>query len=169
MRGPQELLQLFPRAQLVGAQFGVVLVDGVEIATFRSDHAYADGRHPERVTFETDPKQDALRRDFTINALLLDPSALSSSYSLSPSSPLYSQVLDYVGGLADLRAGDYSSNRRSGAALRRGSSADAAGGALRGAPGLRNRARRLGGDPEAARARFYEFRRNGFAMNWFGF
>jgi tRNA nucleotidyltransferase/poly(A) polymerase len=99
---PEELLGLFPRAQLVGAQFGVVLVDGVEVATFRSDHAYSDGRHPEHVTFETDPKQDVLRRDFTINGLLLDPSALSSSYS---SSSLYSQVVDYVGGLADLRAG----------------------------------------------------------------
>ena len=43
---PDELLRLFPRAQLVGAQFGVVLVDGVEVATFRSDHSYADGRHP---------------------------------------------------------------------------------------------------------------------------
>ncbi len=99
---PEELLRQFPRAQLVGAQFGVVLVDGVEVATFRSDHAYADGRHPERVTFETDPRQDVLRRDFTINALLLDPSILNSSYS--PHS-LSSQVLDYVGGLADLRAG----------------------------------------------------------------
>jgi putative nucleotidyltransferase with HDIG domain len=99
---PEELLQLFPGAQLVGAQFGVVLVAGVEVATFRSDHAYADGRHPERVTFETDPKQDVLRRDFTINGLLLDPAFLNSPYS---SSSLYSQVRDYVGGLADLRAG----------------------------------------------------------------
>jgi tRNA nucleotidyltransferase/poly(A) polymerase len=99
---PEELLRLFPRAQLVGAQFGVVLVAGIEIATFRSDHAYADGRHPERVTFETDPKQDVLRRDFTINGLLLDPAFLNSPYS---SSSLYSQVLDYVGGVADLRAG----------------------------------------------------------------
>jgi tRNA nucleotidyltransferase/poly(A) polymerase len=99
---PEELLRLFPRAQLVGAQFGVVLVDGVEVATFRSDHAYADGRHPERVTFETDPHQDVLRRDFTINALLLDPSVLASSYSQSS---LSSQVVDHVGGLADLRAG----------------------------------------------------------------
>jgi poly(A) polymerase len=96
---PEQLLRLFPKAQLVGAQFGVVLVDSVEIATFRSDHAYADGRHPEGVTFETDPKQDVLRRDFTINALLLDPSALNSP------SPLSSQILDYVGGLSDLRAG----------------------------------------------------------------
>jgi tRNA nucleotidyltransferase/poly(A) polymerase len=102
---PEQLLGLFPKAQLVGAQFGVVLVDGVEVATFRSDHAYADGRHPERVTFETDPRQDVLRRDFTINALLLDPSALNSSSPSYSSSPLYSQVVDYVGGLADLRAG----------------------------------------------------------------
>jgi tRNA nucleotidyltransferase/poly(A) polymerase len=99
---PEELLRLFPRAQQVGAQFGVVLVDDVEVATLRSDHAYVDGRHPERVTFETDPKQDVLRRDFTMNALLLDPSVLNSSFS---SSSLYSQVVDYVGGLADLRAG----------------------------------------------------------------
>ena len=99
---PDELLRLFPRAQLVGAQFGVVLVDGVEIATFRSDHSYTDGRHPGRVVFETDPRQDVLRRDFTINALLLDPSALNSSSSLSS---LSSQVVDYVGGLSDLRAG----------------------------------------------------------------
>lgn len=101
---PHELQRLFPRAQLVGAQFGVVLVDGIEIATFRSDHSYADGRHPDHVVFETDPKQDVLRRDFTINALLLDPSVLTSLFSASP---LYSsfQVVDFVGGLADLRAG----------------------------------------------------------------
>ncbi|MGA2216250.1 MAG: CCA tRNA nucleotidyltransferase [Bryobacteraceae bacterium] len=99
---PEQLLRLFPRALLVGAQFGVVLVDGVEVATFRSDHAYQDGRHPESVTFETDPKQDVLRRDFTINGLLLDPSVLNSS--CSPSS-LYSQVADYVGGLSDLQSG----------------------------------------------------------------
>jgi poly(A) polymerase len=99
---PEDLLRIFPRAQLVGAQFGVVLVDGLEIATFRSDHSYTDGRHPGRVVFETDPKQDVLRRDFTINALLLDPSVLNSPHS--PDS-LSSQVLDYVGGLPDLRAG----------------------------------------------------------------
>jgi poly(A) polymerase len=63
---PEELLRLFPKAQLVGAQFGVALVDGIEIATFRSDHSYADGRHPGRVVFETDPKQDVLRRDFLV-------------------------------------------------------------------------------------------------------
>jgi len=88
---PNELLKLFPNAQLVGAQFGVVLVDGVEVATFRSDHSYADGRHPDQVTFETDARQDVQRRDFTINALLLDPLDLTSP------------VIDYVGGLQDLR------------------------------------------------------------------
>ena len=101
---PEELLQLFPKAQLVGAQFGVVLVDGLEIATFRSDHSYTDGRHPGQVAFETDPRQDVLRRDFTINALLLDPTVLTlySSYSLSS---LSSSVVDYSGGLPDLRSG----------------------------------------------------------------
>ena len=93
---PDQLLQIFPRAQLVGAQFGVILVDGVEVATFRSDHSYQDGRHPVGVTFETDPKQDVLRRDFTINALLLDPGHLDDPAG---------HVVDYVGGLEDLRNG----------------------------------------------------------------
>jgi putative nucleotidyltransferase with HDIG domain len=91
---PGELLELFPRAGQVGAHFGVVLVheDGadVEVATFRSDHEYRDGRHPEGVHFETDPRQDVLRRDFTINALLLDPET--------------GEILDFVGGRADLEA-----------------------------------------------------------------
>ena len=93
---PGRLLELFPEAQLVGAQFGVVLVDGVEVATFRSDHSYTDGRHPGHVVFETDVKRDVLRRDFTINALLLDPACLDDPAG---------HVVDYVGGLADLRAG----------------------------------------------------------------
>jgi poly(A) polymerase len=91
---PAELLRLFPRAGQVGAHFGVVLVHEseahVEVATFRSDLDYADGRHPSSVHFETDPRQDALRRDFTINALLLDPFS--------------GEVLDFVGGRADLEA-----------------------------------------------------------------
>ena len=91
---PAELLKLFPQAQLVGAQFGVILVDGVEVATFRSDHSYQDGRHPDSVTFETDPKQDVLRRDFTINALLLDPAHMDDPGG---------HVVDYVGGLNDLK------------------------------------------------------------------
>jgi poly(A) polymerase len=90
---PEEILSYFPRSELVGAHFGVVLVgapDGVhvEVATFRSDGAYFDGRRPDKVQFETDPALDAQRRDFTINGLMLDP--------------LSSEVLDYVGGRADL-------------------------------------------------------------------
>jgi len=89
---PHEVLRLFPQAQQVGAHFGVVLVsDGkaqVEVATFRSDHAYLDGRHPECVEFESEPEHDVRRRDFTINALLLDPDT--------------DQLLDFVGGRADL-------------------------------------------------------------------
>jgi len=90
---PDQLLELFPKSQLVGAQFGVILVEGIEVATFRSDHSYDDGRHPASVTFERDARQDVLRRDFTINALLLDP--------LNMESP----PVDYVGGLEDLRLG----------------------------------------------------------------
>ncbi len=93
---PGQLIEIFPKAQLVGAQFGVVLVNGVEVATFRSDHSYADGRHPLEVSFESDAKQDVLRRDFTINALLLDPALAQASNELE------SQVVDYVGGLSDL-------------------------------------------------------------------
>jgi tRNA nucleotidyltransferase/poly(A) polymerase len=92
---PQQLLELFPRADLVGAQFGVVLVDGVEVATFRSDLEYRDGRHPEGVRFESDPRQDVLRRDFTINALLLSAHCW----------PDLSRVVDHVGGLSDLQSG----------------------------------------------------------------
>jgi len=92
---PEEVLALFPRADRVGAHFGVVLVhEGrahVEVATFRADLEYLDGRHPEGVRFETDPRADAVRRDFTINALLLDP--------------LSGEILDFVEGRADLEAG----------------------------------------------------------------
>ena len=96
---PAQLVEVFPKAQLVGAQFGVVLVDGIEVATFRSDYTYRDGRHPDHVRFETDPKQDVLRRDFTINALLLDPAALASG------EPPGSKVVDHVRGLSDLHEG----------------------------------------------------------------
>lgn len=89
---PDQVLALFPGSVAVGAHFGVVLVQGeVEVATFRSDHSYRDGRHPGTVVFETDPRQDVLRRDFTINGLLMDPGTR--------------EVLDYVGGRDDLRAG----------------------------------------------------------------
>jgi len=96
---PDELLRLFPGSGQVGAHFGVVLVheggSQVEVATFRSDLDYHDGRHPEDVHFEKDPSRDALRRDFTINALLLDP--LSGD-------PISGEVLDFVNGRADLNA-----------------------------------------------------------------
>ena len=89
---PERIVELFPHSGLVGAHFGVVLVHRdsacVEVATFRSDHDYADGRRPASVQFETDPRQDALRRDFTINGLMMDPGD--------------GEVLDYVGGRADL-------------------------------------------------------------------
>src|SRR5260370_29385145 len=92
---PAEVLALLPDAQQVGAHFGVVLVAeagvDVEVAPFRSDDSYLDGRHPGEVRFETDPRQDVLRRDFTINALLMDPES--------------GEVLDWVGGKADLRDG----------------------------------------------------------------
>jgi poly(A) polymerase len=91
---PAEILRLFPNAGQVGAHFGVVLVHQadaqVEVATFRSDLDYTDGRRPNAVHFESSPEQDVLRRDFTINALLLDPDT--------------NEVLDYVGGRADLDA-----------------------------------------------------------------
>jgi len=89
---PDEILALFPKSDKVGAHFGVVLVKAtgcaVEVATFRTDHSYQDGRHPEKVEFVSDPRQDALRRDFTINALFLDPEC--------------NRVLDFIGGQADL-------------------------------------------------------------------
>jgi poly(A) polymerase len=91
---PDQVLRLFPDSKQVGAHFGVMLVvrdgDEVEVATFRSEHSYLDGRHPGEVAFETDPRLDALRRDFTVNALFQDPQS--------------GEVLDYVGGRADLDA-----------------------------------------------------------------
>lgn len=91
---PENVQQLFPESIPVGAQFGVVIVveSGVqvEVATFRADIGSADGRHPERVEFSTSPEEDVRRRDFTINGLLMDP--------------VDGRVLDFVGGLADIRA-----------------------------------------------------------------
>jgi poly(A) polymerase len=87
--------RIFPRSLAVGAKFGVVVVTNdaaqVEVATFRSDVGYSDGRHPDRVEYSKTPQEDVRRRDFTINALLLDPET--------------NEVLDFVGGREDLRAG----------------------------------------------------------------
>lgn len=103
---PDEVMNIFPETYAVGAQFGVVLVPApedassnastpashaVEVATFRSDIGYSDGRHPDEVRFSRDPREDVARRDFTINGMLLDP--------------VSDEVLDFVGGREDLKAG----------------------------------------------------------------
>jgi poly(A) polymerase len=103
---PQQVMAIFPETYAVGAQFGVVLVPTpvdvpsnrfasqakvVEVATFRSDVGYSDGRHPDQVRFSKDASEDVRRRDFTINGLLLDP--------------IKNQILDFVDGRKDLDAG----------------------------------------------------------------
>ncbi len=91
---PAEVLRLFPGSGVVGAHFGVVLVrwgaHQIEVATYRSESSYADGRRPGEVRFETGVRRDLARRDFTINALLADP--------------FTGDVVDLVGGRADLDA-----------------------------------------------------------------
>lgn len=106
---PQEVMDICPETYAVGAQFGVVLVpppeepqveanesvsfktQAVEVATFRSDLGYSDGRRPDQVRFSQDPREDVARRDFTINGMMLDPES--------------GEVLDFVGGQKDLKAG----------------------------------------------------------------
>jgi poly(A) polymerase len=108
---PEQVMEVFPETYAVGAQFGVVLVPEperddasnvstdatghaagcVEVATFRSDIGYSNGRHPDEVLFSGDPREDVARRDFTINGMLLDPAS--------------GEVLDFVGGRDDLKAG----------------------------------------------------------------
>jgi len=104
---PDDVMNIFPETYAVGVQFGVVLVADpsspsatdagkrgrrtVEVATFRSDHGYTDGRRPDEVRFSRDPREDVARRDFTINGMMLDP--------------IGGEVLDYVGGRDDLKAG----------------------------------------------------------------
>ena len=107
---PDEVIALFPKTFAVGAHFGVVLVcdridgpDGAveiqtEVATFRNDGAYSDGRRPDAVRFSTDPREDVQRRDFTVNGMLMDPIVYQQTGDLQAS------VLDYVGGQADLAA-----------------------------------------------------------------
>src|SRR5437899_726925 len=91
---PEEVVKLFPESVAVGAQFGVILIprDGlkVEVATFRSDVGYSDGRHPDSVVYSKMPQEDVQRRDFTINGLLMRHGT--------------GEVLDYVGGQTDLKA-----------------------------------------------------------------
>jgi poly(A) polymerase len=117
---PEQVMRVYPQTYAVGAQFGVVLVPipknphdkdddslagdrleslpgfsagksgVVEVATFRADVSYSDGRHPDAVRFSKDPREDVQRRDFTINGLLMDP--------------ISGEVLDFVGGRKDLEA-----------------------------------------------------------------
>ena len=95
---PEQVQELFRRTVAIGAAFGVIDVIGprvegghlhVQVATFRADGEYADGRWPINVTF-CSSREDALRRDFTVNGMFFDP--------------LENRLIDYVGGLADLRA-----------------------------------------------------------------
>ncbi len=132
---PDVVLDMFPRTFGVGAHFGVVLVATsggaaaagavensgaqneatktenagcvTEVATFRSDGAYSDGRHPDAVRYTKSAEEDVRRRDFTINGLLLDPlrGGGLSEESFGKPTGLREAVIDYVGGLADLNAG----------------------------------------------------------------
>ncbi len=133
---PDVVLELFPRTFAVGAHFGVVLVaacggaDGadapgqgeagtelqvsrravIEVATFRSDLAYSDGRHPDAVRYTQSAEDDVRRRDFTINGLLLDPlrplrGGGPLDERIADANALRAAVIDHVGGLADLDAG----------------------------------------------------------------
>jgi poly(A) polymerase len=105
---PAQVMEILPETYAVGAQFGVVLVplpdelreggrgntmktSAIEVATFRSDLGYSDGRRPDEVRFSHDPREDVVRRDFTINGMMLDP--------------VSGEVLDFVGGRQDLDAG----------------------------------------------------------------
>ena len=118
---PDVVLNMFPRTFAVGAHFGVVLVaeepaspddtsrgqKPTEVATFRSDGAYSDGRRPDAVQYTLSAAEDVHRRDFTINGLLLDPLHWAASASASPGkTPAVREgLIDHVGGLADLDAG----------------------------------------------------------------
>jgi tRNA nucleotidyltransferase/poly(A) polymerase len=93
---PDEVMKLFRRTVAVGAQFGVVrvLIDRgreYEVATYRTDVEYSDGRHPDKVAYSSSKEEDVKRRDFTINALLMNPTT--------------DEVIDLVGGQADLKTG----------------------------------------------------------------
>jgi poly(A) polymerase len=119
---PDVVLGMFERTFAVGAQFGVVLVVAVgdeeqivtEVATFRSDGAYSDGRHPDAVRYTTSAEEDVKRRDFTINGLLLDPQDLFpqglkpealAEVDVRAEARTLRAVVDFVGGVADIEAG----------------------------------------------------------------
>lgn len=89
---PEEVSKIFPHTVPIGVTFGVILVIigqyKFEVATFRKDLSYSDGRHPDSVTYSTLEQEDVLRRDFTINGMLYDP--------------IEEEVIDHVGGIDDL-------------------------------------------------------------------
>ncbi|HTM18623.1 MAG TPA: CCA tRNA nucleotidyltransferase [Terracidiphilus sp.] len=121
---PDVVLPMFPRTYAVGAHFGVVLVASTsetnsssaaqqpsappqvvtEVATFRNDGVYSDGRHPDEVRYTQTAAEDVQRRDFTINGLLLDPTHLVDVSPDQLATAVRAGVLDYVGGLDDLDA-----------------------------------------------------------------
>ena len=92
---PEQIHEVFPKTHDSGVSFGVVTVhsDGFlfETATFRKECGYSDGRHPGQTVYTDSPQEDVARRDFTINGMMLDPEN--------------GEILDFVGGLKDLKAG----------------------------------------------------------------
>jgi poly(A) polymerase len=102
---PGRVRELFSQTQAVGAAFGVILVkhraSTVEVATFRTEGAYSDGRRPDAVQFAT-AEEDAARRDFTINGLFLDPEKREARSEKREVATAHGVVIDYVGGLADI-------------------------------------------------------------------
>jgi poly(A) polymerase len=90
---PQDVMKIFPSTVPVGVSFGVVLVlegnNKFEVASFRKEEKYTDGRHPDRVVYSTDEKEDVMRRDFTINGMLYEP--------------FEETVIDLIGGLDDIK------------------------------------------------------------------
>jgi poly(A) polymerase len=92
---PEEVMGIFSNTVPIGASFGVILVleDGFkfEIATFRQDESYSDGRHPDKVIYTSSEHEDVTRRDFTINGMLYDP--------------ITKEVIDYVDGIEDIKKG----------------------------------------------------------------
>lgn len=93
---PEQIMEIFPHSIPLGASFGVVTVVNddnfaYEVATFREEREYSDGRHPEKVFYTDDVKLDVVRRDFTVNALIYDP--------------VRSMIIDHTTGLDDMKHG----------------------------------------------------------------